>query len=363
MARSRRRSPTARCCWSARVPRPIPTRSRSSRRSTDITALQLEVLADDSLPHQGPGRQDNGNLHVSEIKLFVLPASGGEPLPVPIATAFADFNQQDWDVSKAIDGRPETAWGIYPEVGRSHWAVLVLAEPLQTGGHVRLSVELAQLHGRGHLIGRPRLSATVAADPLGPLDTRRRADALGHRAGRTNGRPARRVDPLAAHLADRWRVGGIAGAADCVRGGARFQSLGQFSSQRQSARSAHLRRGDVTQPLALAAPGAVVHRRTRRAFALDDPADEAGRRAALAHWLVDKKNVLTWRSIVNRVWHYHFGRGIVDTPNDLGRMGGQPSHPELLDWLAVEFRDRGGFDQGPAPLDRHQRHLSPIVAD
>jgi len=69
------------------------------------------------------------------------------------------------------------------------------------------------------------------------------------------------------------------------------------------------------------------------------PGDEASYRAALAKWMTAHDNVLTWRSIVNRVWHYHFGAGIVDTPNDFGRLGSQPSHPELLDWLAVWFRD------------------------
>jgi len=67
--------------------------------------------------------------------------------------------------------------------------------------------------------------------------------------------------------------------------------------------------------------------------------EESLRRAALANWLADERNVLTWRSIVNRVWSYHFGRGICDSPNDFGRMGGTPSHPELLDWLAIWFRD------------------------
>lgn len=70
-------------------------------------------------------------------------------------------------------------------------------------------------------------------------------------------------------------------------------------------------------------------------------APESARRAALARWMADRDNPLVWRSIVNRIWQYHFGTGLVSTPNDFGKMGSPPSHPELLDWLAVEFRDNG----------------------
>lgn len=76
-------------------------------------------------------------------------------------------------------------------------------------------------------------------------------------------------------------------------------------------------------------------------FQLPPNHSEGDRRASLARWLSDQRNPLTWRSIVNRVWQYHIGRALVDTPNDFGRMGQLPSHPELLDWLAVEFRDGG----------------------
>jgi hypothetical protein len=66
-----------------------------------------------------------------------------------------------------------------------------------------------------------------------------------------------------------------------------------------------------------------------------------GRRTALATWLTDPANPLPARVMVNRIWHYHFGRGIAGTPSDLGLMGERPSHPELLDWLAQEFIGRG----------------------
>jgi hypothetical protein len=73
-----------------------------------------------------------------------------------------------------------------------------------------------------------------------------------------------------------------------------------------------------------------------------DAPEEGARRAALANWITDSKNMLAWRSIVNRVWHYHFGVGIVDSLNDFGKMGSKPTHPELLDWLASWFEESGG---------------------
>ncbi|QDU05501.1 Planctomycete cytochrome C [Gimesia chilikensis] len=76
-------------------------------------------------------------------------------------------------------------------------------------------------------------------------------------------------------------------------------------------------------------------------FDLKDLGDEGARRLALARWITNRDNPLTWRSIVNRVWLYHFGKGIVDTPNDFGKMGTKPTHPELLDYLASHFRDKG----------------------
>ena len=101
-----------------------------------------------------------------------------------------------------------------------------------------------------------------------------------------------------------------------------------------------LPRGDVTRPGKVVDPGPI-RGLPGLASEFNLPADhsEGDRRAALAKWLSSPDNPLTWRSAANRVWLYHFGRGIVDTPNDFGRMGQLPTHPELLEWLAAELRD------------------------
>ncbi len=101
-----------------------------------------------------------------------------------------------------------------------------------------------------------------------------------------------------------------------------------------------LRRGDPTQPLDRVAPAGV--KAVRPALALAADAPEASRRLALARWIGDPANPLAPRVMVNRLWHYHFGRGLVATPSDFGFNGDRPSHPELLDWLASEFLAGGG---------------------
>ena len=103
-----------------------------------------------------------------------------------------------------------------------------------------------------------------------------------------------------------------------------------------------LGRGDITSPREVVGPGAVsVFEGGDAYFQLPDGHHESDRRVALSKWILDPANPLTWRSIVNRLWQHHFGRGIVDSPNDFGRMGQRPTHPQLLDWLAMQFLDGG----------------------
>jgi hypothetical protein len=121
---------------------------------------------------------------------------------------------------------------------------------------------------------------------------------------------------------------------------AHFKGEGQFKPS-PAPRAVHkLMRGDVRRGGVVMGPGAVAVF-NRLTFESADPATEANRRIGLARWITHTNNFNTRRSIVNRIWQYHFGRGIVDTPNDFGHLGGRPSHPELLDWLAWWFVENG----------------------
>jgi mono/diheme cytochrome c family protein len=310
-----------------------------------MTAVRLEVLTDPSLPVQGPGRCDNGNLHLSEFSVKARTnVAGAEDKPVPIKRATADFDQEGWTSALAIDGRMETAWGIHPAEGKPHAIVFELKEAVEHEAGTVLTFTLEQNHGGGHLIGRPRLSVTTAPPPIREVAVSPPvANILSVPADqRTDAQKAElalhvlklRVEEQLAALPPPQRV--FAGAND-------FKQDGAFAPAK-GCRPVHvLKRGDVNAPGEPAVPGALACvPNLASEFDISDPHDEGARRAALAKWLTDPKNVLTWRSIVNRVWHYHFGHGIVVTPNDLGHMGAKPTHPELLDWLAITFRDGGG---------------------
>jgi len=104
-------------------------------------------------------------------------------------------------------------------------------------------------------------------------------------------------------------------------------------------------RGDPQQPKEEVAPAGLTvaaAEGSRVTFPADDPAiPTTGRRLALARWLTDRGNPLVARTIVNRIWLHHFGRGIVSTPGEFGKLGDTPTHPQLLDWLAAEFMENG----------------------
>lgn len=117
-----------------------------------------------------------------------------------------------------------------------------------------------------------------------------------------------------------------------------------------------LKRGDVSSVGDEVGPGFVpLQAGQTGTFDVTAEQPEGVRRVALARWITDPSHPLTWRSIANRVWQHHLGRGIVDSPNDFGRMGQLPTHPELLDWLACEIR---GSDQA-AP--RSLKHLHRLI--
>jgi len=320
----------------------------ASTAENKLTGLRLEVLSDDSLPMKGPGRQDNGNLHLNEIQVSVAPRGSVDAAafrPAKLVNPKADFNQSGWSIDMALDGNPGTAWGIYPEVGKPHLAVFEFAEPVEFAQGSTFTVRLEQIHGGGHLIGRVRLSVTGSPAPLAA-----QADVLPGeiaailRTANSERTVANRA-ALAAFVLLEKVERELAALPAPQRVYAATNQFGAEGSFRPAAmpRAVHLlRRGDINQPRDAAVPGTIACVPGLAAqFDLPDPNNEGSRRVALARWMTDSKNVLTWRSIVNRVWQYHFGRGIVDTPNDFGRMGTPPTHPELLDWLTVTFQEQG----------------------
>jgi hypothetical protein len=320
----------------------------SRTNAKQVTALRLDVLPHASLPMQGPGRCENGNLHLSEITVSLFHSEKATGQLIPIARASADFNQAGWGIERAIDGDPKTAWGIHPEVGQPHHAVFEFAEPVSIDDRTTMTITLKQLHGGSHLIGAFRVSVT--ASPVEQTIALPRNVEHALRVSEEQ-RSSEQTLTLSAYFADRaanralaslppQRLVYAAGTNVAIPAG---NGTLQAASILAPKKVHLLERGEISKPRSEVLPGALsVLSHFPSRFASIDLNSESQRRAALADWLAHQDNVLTWRSAVNRVWHYHFGQGLCDTPSDFGRMGGVPMHPELIDWLAIWFRDEAG---------------------
>ncbi len=306
---------------------------------TDARLLRLELLPDAALPGGGPGLGDGGAFALSELEVVQFTSEKDKGSKVGFKSSQSDVASKDAPASRVHDGKEDTAWtGGEFKSRKARTAVFELGKPLAVPEGGRLEVVLKQRQA-GKRIGCFRLSVTDQALSPYALQPAAVAEVLAAPA-------AKRSDDnwlsLAAHalpvVADEETKRLPPPTSFHVVAGS-LPHEGKVSAPRTIN---ILRRGDAGKPIGPAKPGALscvtaLKPRLDPALAKSEPA----LRAYLADWLCDRNNPLTWRSVVNRVWHHHFGRGIVETVNDFGRMGGLPSHPELLDWLACEFRDNG----------------------
>ncbi|GMV97346.1 MAG: hypothetical protein AMXMBFR83_17040 [Phycisphaerae bacterium] len=307
---------------------------------TGITAVRLEVLP---AKGKGVGRSGNGNIVLSEFRLAAAPAGDPAALkPVKLQNASADHSQADYDVSAAIDGRSHTGWALLPHPAKAHQAVFETARDLGAPGGTILVFDLDQRYGDQHTIGRFRISVSTARRPVRADGAVVPEEIRAILAVAPDRRAPEQREKLAAHYR------GIAPELQPLR-----DRLAALQKQREAVQAS------VATMLVSTAVEPRPIRILPRGNWLDDsgplvtpavppfiaPAlevkDRRANRLDLAGWMVDPRNPLPARVFTNRLWKLFFGQGLARTLDDLGSQGAWPSHPELLDWLAVEFIDSG----------------------
>ncbi len=342
-----------------------PTKHRAKMTFTpatkSISAFRLELLNDPNLPLGGPGRSIYGTGALTEFEVEIERDGQAKPEKRKIARATADINLPERELDKiyydkttkrrltgpvdfAIDGKDETSWGH--DAGPTlrnlpRKAVFTLAEPIDNSdGKTKIHVYLKQNAGgwnsddnQNQNLGRMRLSVTTdaaaTADPV-PAAVREILKTPGAQRS-----PAQQQAVFAY-----WR----STVPDFQEANSQiadlYRSLPEGSSQltmsaRNDMRTTNLlERGDFLKPKQTVTPGVP-------AFLNPLPANAGGTRLDFAKWLTARDAPTTARALVNRTWQAYFSTGIIETSEDLGRQTATPSHPELLDWLAVEFMDSG----------------------
>lgn len=344
------------------APTKFSTTLRGETRLTNITAFRLELLNDPNLPCNGPGRSFMGTCALTEFTAEAVDASNPEnKQAVKIVKVTADYSNPErpleanyfdktdkkrvtGPVEFAIDGKDETAWGIDAGPGRRNQprkAVFVAEKPFGFPGGTILNISLKQNHGgwnsddhMNNNLGRFRVSATTTADPVAdPLPAAVREIINIAKAQRT---------PEQQHaVTSFWRttVPEFQATNEQIEDLWKQWPNGATAlvlARRETPRDTRLlQRGDFLKPDKPVKPGvpAFLHK------PVDDQSPQS--RLTFARWVTDRRSPTTARVMVNRIWQEYFGTGLVTSSEDLGTQSDPPSHPQLLDWLAVEFMDNG----------------------
>ncbi len=318
----------------------------------DITAFRLEVLPDESLPNKGPGRASNGNFVLSEFSVRMRAADGTET-PVALQNATATYEQTGaagnnpfgkWAIKAAIDGGQQGknwGWAIMEQTGRRNAAVFETATNLSITPEGRMTIIIEQSHDNPtHTLGCFRLSVTTAARPVSAMSELPDNISTILKSAITD-RTAPQVQELAAYFRS------VASELNPVRA----ELLG-LEKQRKELDSS-IRTTLVTESVPprmvrvlargnwMDEKGEVVTAGFPAVLAKNLSDDRKLTRRDLAEWIVSSENPLTPRVVVNRIWKLFFGAGLSRRVDDLGTQGDWPSHPDLLDFLAVDFRNHG----------------------
>jgi hypothetical protein len=283
------------------------------------TAVRLQAFADTASGGPGVGRNPaDPNFVLSEIELTL--DTTATPAPLKLHQPKADFEQNGWPVTAALDGNLQTGWAVSPRQRENHLAIFTLTEPLQTREPAVLQVNLRQHYGNSLTLRRFRLCLTSEpAAELTPLPASPEVRSLTEKLAEA----VRQRDALQAKLP-------------------KVPVMVAMPPEQQRETRLH-RRGNFLDPGELVTAGlpAAFIRGSTHTSALPGSGLSTSTRLDAANWLMATDNPLTARVWANRIWARIFGIGIVETEEDFGLPGSPPSHPQLLDWLACEYRDGG----------------------
>ncbi len=302
----------------------------------DISAIKVEALTHEEIPGSGPGRgdEDRPNFILSELTLGAFKPGAKRPEKIELHNARADYSQPNWEVEKAIDGDQKTGWAIGQQFGKSHWATFRLDEPLDATGGKKLRFTLDQNYGRGRTMGRVRISV-MSGDPA--------IDELSEELLTILGKETDKISKADDKLLDEFFTNSN---PELKKLDQKMEKVNRQLAElkvpstlvmveMEEERETHvMNRGnylDLGEKVVAATPEALP------AIAPELPRNRLG----LAKWLMDSENPLVARVTVNRWWAELFGAGIVTTLEDFGTQAQPPTHPQLLDWLAIQLVDSG----------------------